>query len=105
MNRLEHLLIIVAEECAEVAQRCTKALRFGLIEVQPGQPLSNAERISQEYGDLVAALMLLHRECPGILPQITDEALEAKRQKIEQYLRYSAVMGCLQQHPREDSKC
>ena len=29
MTREEHLLTIVAEECAEVAQRATKALRFG----------------------------------------------------------------------------
>jgi len=29
----EHLLIILAEECSEVAQRASKALRFGLREI------------------------------------------------------------------------
>jgi NTP pyrophosphatase (non-canonical NTP hydrolase) len=96
MTRTEHLIAIVAEECAEVAQRCTKALRFGLLEIQPGQPLTNAQRISQEYGDLVAALILLQRECPGNFAGPTDEALEEKRQKIEHYLKYSSVVGCLE---------
>lgn len=95
MTRTEHLLSIVAEECAEVAQRCSKALRFGLTEVQPGQPLNNAERIAVEYTDLVAAMILLSRECGGALPNIADENLEMKRQKIEHYLEYSRVVGCL----------
>lgn len=47
MKRHEHLLSILAEECCEVGQRVSKALRFGLDEVQPGQDLSNAERIKQ----------------------------------------------------------
>jgi hypothetical protein len=46
------LLEILIEECAEVQQRATKALRFGLAEVQPGQPLNNAQRMAEEYGDL-----------------------------------------------------
>jgi hypothetical protein len=35
MNPTEHLLSCLAEECAEVAQRASKSLRFGLSEVQP----------------------------------------------------------------------
>lgn len=96
MTRTEHLLTIVAEECNEVAQRCTKALRFGMTEIQPEQALTNAERIAGEYSDLVAALILLRRECPGLIPDITDEALEAKRQKIERSLEYSASVGTLE---------
>lgn len=95
MTRTEHLLSIVAEECAEVAQQCSKALRFGLTEVQPGQPLNNAQRIAYEYADLVAAMILLSRECDGILPNIGDENLEVKRSKIEHYLEYSRIVGCL----------
>jgi len=30
MNRTEHLLVCLAEECAEVGQAVAKALRFGL---------------------------------------------------------------------------
>lgn len=96
MTRTEHLLSIVAEECAEVAQRCSKALRFGLQEVQPGQSLSNAERIAYEYADLVSAMILLSRECEGLLPNISEQALEIKRQKVEDYLEYSRFVGCLE---------
>jgi NTP pyrophosphatase (non-canonical NTP hydrolase) len=96
MTRTEHLLAIVAEECAEVAQRCTKALRFGLTEIQPGHPLNNAQRIAQEYGDLVAAMILLSRECADVMVIDATDLLEQKRQKIEHYLKYSAIMGCLE---------
>ena len=54
MVRREHLLTCLAEECTEVGQRVTKALRFGLAEVQAGQTLTNRQRIAEEYRDLVA---------------------------------------------------
>ena len=47
------LLEVLAEECAEVIQRVTKALRFGIEEVQPGQPDSNSRRIGLELGDVM----------------------------------------------------
>lgn len=60
MNHLEHLLSIVGEECNEVGQRCSKAARFGMDEIQPGQSLTNSERILQEFNDLVGAMELLY---------------------------------------------
>jgi len=53
------LLLIVMEECAEIQHRCSKALRFGVREIQPGQDFTNQERICQELGDLVAVLELV----------------------------------------------
>lgn len=50
------LLTILGEEGAEVIQRASKALRFGIEEVQPGQPYSNAERIGHELGDLIEVM-------------------------------------------------
>ncbi len=47
MNRRDHLLDILAEECAEVAIRVSKALRFGLDEV-PGY-VSFAKGTSDEF--------------------------------------------------------
>ena len=46
------ILTILIEEAAEVQQRATKMLRFGVDEVQPGQELSNKDRLSDEVGDL-----------------------------------------------------
>lgn len=51
MNTTEHLLTIVSKECNEVAQRVSKALRFGLREVEPGQEQNNLARIIYEFND------------------------------------------------------
>lgn len=96
MNRQEHLLSIVAEECAEVAQRASKAGRFGIDEIQSGQELDNRERILYEFADLCGALELLNGGCvieqvvAGLRPQIN-----AKKDKIEKFLAYSAQRGTL----------
>lgn len=102
MNRKEHLLDIAAEECAEVAQRCSKALRFGVDEIQPGQNLTNAERILEEFIDLCAVFEMLEAE--GVLSiSTTDHILEAKldskKKRVEQMLQYSRQQGTLTDLP------
>lgn len=99
MTRVEHLLAILVEECCEVGQRATKALRFGLQEVQSGHDYgthyTNAYRILEEYADLAVAVELLVEE--GYLPKLGTEAAAAlfarKRERIEKYYRYSAEVG------------
>lgn len=54
MTREQHLLIRAMEECAEVQQRLSKALVFGLGEVQFGQDRTNHDRILMEFADLIA---------------------------------------------------
>jgi NTP pyrophosphatase (non-canonical NTP hydrolase) len=93
MNREEHLLSCLAEECAEVAQRVSKALRFGLREVQPGQDLNNRERIELELGDLIAVVGFLVRE-GTIEPPEAD--YDGKRAKIERFMAISREQGVLQ---------
>lgn len=88
MTRDEHLLVIVMEECAELAQRASKALRFGLSEVQPEQALTNVERIVGEYSDLAGVMEMLNIA--------SDPALAAaKRAKVEKFLAYSEACGTL----------
>lgn len=53
MTETEHRLVKLAEECNEVAQRCTKAIRFGLLEVQEGQQYHNKARIRVEMAALI----------------------------------------------------
>jgi hypothetical protein len=97
MNRTEHLLTILAEECCEVAQRATKALRFGLDEVQPDQTESNAERMLAEYCDLIAMMEMLEME--GLLsrfgPGKTAILIRDKKAKVEKFIAYSARLGVL----------
>lgn len=93
MTRTEHLLVILMEECAEVAQRASKALRFGLGEVQPDQAETNAERLALEVDDLGAVAKML-RDAEA-LRDGDPFARQFKREKVEKFLRYSAECGTL----------
>lgn len=92
LSRREHLLVILTEECNEVAQRCAKALRFGLDEIQEGQDLDNAERIIYELNDLLAVVEMLTNE--GYLKNNSNNyaAKELKKDKVEKYLKYSELI-------------
>ncbi len=78
------LLEILIEECAEVQQRATKMLRFGVKEIQPGQPLNNAERLAREFGDLILVSQLL--EDIGLLPE--DDIIAGMAHKEAQLAKY-----------------
>lgn len=94
MNRQEHLLIILSEECDEVGQRASKALRFGLDEVKPEQTLTNAEMIIYEFNDILAVMEMLKEE--GFIPKVIDrEAIDKKKAKVNKYLQYSKQVGTL----------
>jgi hypothetical protein len=95
VNRTEHLLTCLAEECAEVGQRVSKALRFGLDEVQPGQPLRNRDRIQDELNDLFAVAAILAGE--GVIGWCLPEQgqVRAKLEKIERFMAISREQGVL----------
>lgn len=88
MNRTEHLLTILAEECSEVAQRACKALRFGLADVQEDQDEDNQRRLEREAADVMTMFEML-----GV--KIRDEDKVAKRARVEKYLEYSRKVGTL----------
>jgi len=96
MNKQEHYLTCLAEECNEVAQRVSKALRFGLAEVQDGQGLNNAERISVELNDLLAVAEILHEMgvIPAYQPTVADR--QAKFMRIEKFMPIGRKHGALQ---------
>lgn len=95
MNKVEYLLTCLAEEAVEVAQRATKAMRFGCDEVQPGQALTNVQRISQELSELHALAELLEEEGVRVLP-LSSDAIERKREKVAVFMKYSRDCGTLQ---------
>ena len=101
MTKTEHLLLCVMEECAEVSQRASKALRFGLEEIQPGQQLTNAQRLVLEYADLYAVFEMLGDEYPH-LPRVLTVDVEAKKAKVKQFLHYSEQCGTLSATPARD---
>ncbi len=93
MNRTEHLLVKLMEECDEVSQRASKALRFGLSEIQPGQRLNNSERIEEEAADLLGILEILQEE--GCLNWPSFTAIAKSRVKFEKVLLFSKECGTL----------
>lgn len=85
-DRQREILTIIVEECAEVIQRCSKALRFGLDEVQPGQQADNATRIGLEVGDLLAMLDMAVAE--GILhPAAFEVGKKRKVRKLATFMQ------------------
>lgn len=93
MTRNEHLLTILAEECNEVAQRCSKAIRFGLEEIQPEQEYNNAERIMHEIADLISVLHVCQES--GLVPRTDANRLDAKTKKLVKYMSFSETMGTI----------
>lgn len=84
MNRLEELLIILSEECAEVQQAAIKCVRFGMDSEYQG--MVNRYQLERELGDFMAMFKLLLEETTLREASIM-EAAEAKLVKVEQYMR------------------
>lgn len=95
MNRKEYLLECLSEECNEVGQRVSKALRFGLNEVQDGQPFDNAERIVHELKDLLAVATILQAEGHIDSFRVSPDEVGAKAERIEKFMAISRREGTL----------
>jgi len=86
-NKLHEVMNILSEECAEVIQAVSKCHRFGLDNLKPGKPLTNAQHLEGEIGDLLAMVDLL--KLKGV---VTDAGLEtAKLAKIEKLKKWSNI--------------
>jgi NTP pyrophosphatase (non-canonical NTP hydrolase) len=83
MNRIEELLIILSEECAEVSQAAIKCVRFGIDDEYDG--ILNRYKLERELGDLLAMFKLLVEEA-GIREETVMEAAEAKLVKVEKFM-------------------
>lgn len=95
MTKKEQLLVILMEECAEVSQRASKILRFGLKDSkgsEPGQPYTNEERLLYEVNDLLAVLDMIFEHRPSYSSPM---AQYEKRKKVEEYLKLSKKLGLL----------
>ena len=80
------ILTILAEECAEVIQRAAKLIRFGRDEIQPGQPLTNRQRLSQELGE-VQGLVWMAAELELVSQADIARHAVLKEDKVRKFLQ------------------
>jgi hypothetical protein len=100
----EGIKVILGELITAVSQlgiRVSKALRFGVAEVQPGQALNNGQRIFAAYSQVMGIGFLLNTAGwlslePGTVPP----ASQAKIAKVEKFLGYARKVGVV-----EDEAC
>lgn len=96
LTRNQWLLIKLAEECAEVTQRATKALTFGIAEVQKGQELNNSERMLEEILDFCTIVLMLEESGTiaeiNSLPNLTQR-INQRKAKVEKWYEYAKEEG------------
>jgi len=97
MTEDQNAMLIFIEELGEVAiellklqNHVSKAIRFGIDE-QRDLPISNRDRISAEWNDLLGSMEVLAKRGITLKPDIA--AITAKVEKIERYTNYSIEIG------------
>lgn len=96
MTKGENLLVTLSEECAEVQQAVSKALRFGKDNYNPATPqITNELEILTEYYQLVAVMEMLIDG--GELRQLGDYDItkikSSKKYKVGLYQSMSCDLG------------
>jgi NTP pyrophosphatase (non-canonical NTP hydrolase) len=89
-NQTTEVLLILQEECAEVTQAISKCFRFGIDGRKDGEDRTNAERLEEEVGDLLAMIELLQQteEFKNSWGNITV----AKAAKFEKLKKWSSII-------------
>ncbi len=95
MNKAEHLLTTLAEECAETAQAIGKALRFGAKDGHPSAKITNAQEIEKEFIEAMAVRDML-RDL-GVLnqPDNAKEIYDSKKERVKKFMQYAKNTGAL----------
>ena len=102
MNKEEHLLILLKEECAEIIQIASKINRFGWSSTKSAMDgITNTEQLQNEIADLTGILRMLYREVPHLKlymddKQIFEAKVQEKISRTERYMEVSRNLGRLQ---------
>ncbi len=85
----KEIVLIMSEECSEVAKEVSKIMRFGPDQIKPGKEKTNIKVLEEELGDLLAMIELLVDKNVGV----TNEGLElAKKAKFEKLKQWSNIV-------------
>jgi NTP pyrophosphatase (non-canonical NTP hydrolase) len=79
------VLLILQEECAEVAQAISKCFRFGPDQMKPGKDFTNINMLEEEIGDLFAMVELLTDLNIGVTVTGVQTAKMKKFEKLKQW--------------------
>jgi len=97
MTRVQYLLTKLAEECNETAQRASKAIVFGLDDIQSGQLEDNAKRLVGEFCHILAYMELLRDEGYLELDEFDMEhEIEEKKKELDRWYQYSIDKGMVE---------
>jgi NTP pyrophosphatase (non-canonical NTP hydrolase) len=80
------ILLILAEECAEVIQAISKIKRFGLNTEYKGT--TNFEMLAIELGDVLALIELTKQAELGLTDEMLNSAKIDKLERIKNWLNY-----------------
>jgi len=94
MNKIEHLLTCLTEECAEIQKLACKANRFGLDDSYVDGP-TNRENLVTEINDLMAVVDLLAEEGAFKCDVFNMNKIDAKKNKVRKYMGYAKKVGTL----------
>lgn len=103
LDKMSRILAQISCEALTVGSRASKAVRFGLLEVQPGQniPYSNDERLFAACANLIGIVEFAAKRYQINIDKDLQDRILAKGDKIEKFLAYSAQCGTLQ-NSRDD---
>lgn len=92
MTLKENLLETVSEECAEISQAVSKALRFG-------RTHENVYDIMYEFYQLCAVVEMCQAECilPFLVSEDKDLIMSEKKRKVRMYQNVSRELGTLKE--------
>jgi NTP pyrophosphatase (non-canonical NTP hydrolase) len=86
-NNINMNLHLLSEECKEVGLCVSKALRFGLTDIDPDTPgaVPKYQQLEQEIGDVLAIVDILVNNKIGVTPEGISKAKAKKLKKLANY--------------------
>lgn len=90
VNLKQHLLLLLMEECGEVAQAAAKCIRFTPEHATVDNP-TNFENLVLEFNDLIAIVELLQEE--DLHLERIEHLVEYKKLRLKTYIQISKDMG------------
>jgi hypothetical protein len=84
MNRMEHLLACLGEECGEAQQEVGKCLRFGHNTTNGKTGGINLMNLKREVNDIVAMFYMVMEEAE-LYPKLDAAGIKRKQEKVEAF--------------------